>query len=180
MDTDKIIGLILLCAPLSLLSFGGGQSIVVGLHNQVVDANGWMSNEQFTDLFAISKAAPGPGALITALVGWQVAGLFGAIVATVGIFLPSSLLIGFVGGWWEKHRRSRLTVAIEKGLLPIAVGLIFAGSFTIATFSTMSVANCLTIAATFAVLWFTKVGPYPILVVVTTLYLLLSTLGIPA
>lgn len=178
MDDDRLLGLVLLCIPLSLLSFGGGQSIVVGLQHQIVDTNGWLTADQFTDLFAISKAAPGPGTLIVALIGWQIAGIWGALAASVAIFLPSSLLTGIVGGWWESHQRSRLTIAIERGLLPIAVGLIFAGSLTIAQFANLSLVNIATIAAAGVTLWFTRIGPYPILASVVMVYLGLSFIGL--
>lgn len=174
MDDGKLLGLILLCVPLSLLSFGGGQTIAVGLQHQTVDVYGWLTNQQFTELFAISRAAPGPSTLIVALIGWQVAGFWGALTASLAIFVPSSLLVGGVGRWWETHRRSKWSNAIEKGLLPIAVGLLFASSLTIAQFAGLGVIDFITIAATIAVLRFTKIGPYPILLTVGLAYFGLS------
>lgn len=174
MDEGKLLGLVLLCVPLSLLSFGGGQTILAGLQHQTVDVHQWLTGQQFTQLFAISRAAPGPSTLITALIGWEVAGLAGAIVATLAIFIPSSALICLVGKWWQRHRGSTWTVAVERGLVPIAVGLIFAGGLAIAKASEPTLISVATIAITAAVLYFTKTSPYTILGVVGLIYFLLA------
>src|SRR5206468_2888254 len=78
---SRMLGLFLVFAPLSLMSFGGGQAIIADMQHQTVDVQHWMSGRDFVDLFAISRAAPGPSTLIAALIGWNVAGLGGAIVA---------------------------------------------------------------------------------------------------
>lgn len=99
MFDSRLIGLILVFAPLSLLSFGGGQAIMADVKYQTVDVYGWLSDGQFTDLFAISRASPGPGTLIAALIGWQVDSLAGALVAVLAIYIPSSLVVYFVCSW---------------------------------------------------------------------------------
>ena len=65
--------LIVVFAPLSLLSIGGGQSIVADMDQQVVHVYGWLTQTEFIDLFAISRAAPGPGSLLVTLIGCRVA-----------------------------------------------------------------------------------------------------------
>jgi chromate transporter len=59
------------------------------LHRQVVIAYGWMTSDRFTDLFALAQGAPGPNLLVITLIGWDVAGLPGAIAATVAICTPA-------------------------------------------------------------------------------------------
>jgi chromate transporter len=124
---ERLLALFLVFAPLSLVSIGGGTSIFAEMQRQSVTVHGWLTDAQFTDLFAISRAAPGPGSLICALVGWQAAGLLGALVAAVGLYLPSSLVLLAVGAWWRRAGDSPLRRIIERGLAPIAVGLICAG-----------------------------------------------------
>lgn len=174
---EKLLGLVVLCVPLSLLSFGGGQTIAVGLQHQTVDVYHWLTAQEFTTLFAISKTSPGPTTLIVALIGWHIAGLWGALVASLAMFLPSSLLVCLAGRYWERHRRSRWTAAIEQGLLPIAVGLMFAGSFAIARFAGFGPFDFAVIGVTLIVLWYTKIGPYPILGAVGLVYLGRSLAG---
>lgn len=170
MDDGKLLQLVLLCVPLSLVSFGGGQAIVAGLQHETVSVYGWLTGQQFTDLFAISRAAPGPSTLIVALIGWQVGGFLGAIAATLAIFIPSSLLIGAVGGLWLRRRASPWVVAIERGLMPIAVGLIFAGFYMLAEAAGLTWIDWATILAVSAILYFTKLNPYPILAAVALFY----------
>ncbi|MEP7207604.1 MAG: chromate transporter, partial [Casimicrobiaceae bacterium] len=77
---------------LSLLSIGGINALVPEIHRHVVDLHGWMTDAQFTELFAIAQAAPGPNFLIVTLLGFFVAGLPGAVVTTLAICGPSSAL----------------------------------------------------------------------------------------
>ncbi|MBX6745229.1 MAG: chromate transporter [Acetobacteraceae bacterium] len=128
---ERLLTLVLVFAPLSLVSLGGGPSIFAEMQRQSVEVHGWLSNAQFVDLFAISRAAPGPGSLIAALVGWQAAGFAGALVAALALYVPSSLLLLAVGHWWRRRGDSPVRRVIERGLAPIAVGLIFAGVVTL-------------------------------------------------
>jgi chromate transporter len=177
MFEQRLLGLVLLCLPLSILSFGGGQTIVADLQHQSVNVLGWLSERQFTDLFAISRVAPGPSTLIVALIGWQVAGFWGALVATAAIFIPSSLVVYAAGRLWQQHRGSAWTVAIERGLAPVAVGLIFAGALAVSQAANLDLLGVATVAAAGAMLYFTKIGPYPLLGAVAGVYLLLHSLA---
>lgn len=178
MDDGKLLNLVLLCIPLSLVSFGGGQSIVAGLQHQVVDVHNFLTAREFTDFYAISRAAPGPGTLILALIGWHIGGLTGAIAATVAIFLPSSLLVCILGSIWNRHRHTAWAMAAERGLAPVAVGLIFAGVFAVASSAGVGVIEIATIAIAVSLLMFTKIGPYPILGAVGASFFLLNLAGI--
>jgi len=123
--------LIAVFAPLSLLSLGGGQSIVADIHLQAVDVHHWVTQAEFVDLFAVSRAAPGPGALLTTLVGWKAAGFLGATIASLALFIPSSLLAYAVALLWMRHREHPWRQPAEHGLAPVATGLILAGAFAI-------------------------------------------------
>ena len=81
MRDNLYLQLIAVFAPLSLLSIGGGQSIVADINQQAVVIHHWVTQAEFVDLFAISRAAPGPGALLTTLIGWKTSGWLGALVA---------------------------------------------------------------------------------------------------
>ncbi|MBN9443510.1 MAG: chromate transporter [Bosea sp.] len=117
--------------PLSLVTIGGGQSAVADMHRQIVDVHGWMSATQFVDAFAISRLAPGPGSLLATLIGWRIAGFWGALAATIGIFGPTALLIYGVAHIWSRFEGARLLKALEKGLRPVAAGMILAASYVL-------------------------------------------------
>lgn len=94
---EILTSLLTLFAELSLLAFGGGNTILPEMQRRVVEVHHWMSAEEFSALFALSQAAPGPNLMIVTVIGWHVASLAGALVATVGMFLPPSVLaVGLV------------------------------------------------------------------------------------
>ena len=132
MGNDRLLALVLVFAPISLVSLGGGPSVFAEMQRQSVEVHGWLSPERFLELFAVSRAAPGPGSLVAALVGWEAAGFAGALVAALSLYLPSSLLLLAVGLWWRRGGDAPLRRAVERGLAPVAVGLIFAGVVTLA------------------------------------------------
>jgi chromate transporter len=169
---SRLVALILTFAPLSLVAFGGGQAIVADIQHQTVSVHGWLTGQQFTDVFAISRAAPGPSTLIVALIGWQVAGFWGALVGILAIFIPSSLLVYALGSWWIRHRGSTWTAAVERGLAPVAVGLIFAGAVAVMQASEVNALRLGTVLAAALLLYFTRIGPYPLLGMVALVYLL--------
>jgi chromate transporter len=117
--------------PLSLFSIGGGASLLAEIEHQSVAVHHWTTHRDFADLFALSRAAPGPGTMLSTLIGWRVAGWTGALVATIALYLPSSLLIFAVSRLWRRWRGSRWHSAIEDGLAPIAAGLMLAGGLAV-------------------------------------------------
>jgi chromate transporter len=166
---ERLLALVLVFAPLSLVSLGGGPSIFAEMQRQSVEVHGWLSDAQFIDLFAISRAAPGPGSLIAALVGWQAAGPAGALAAALALYLPSSLLLLGIGHWWRRRGDSPARRVIERGLAPIAVGLIFAGVLTLLQADGAGMLEVATMAlCTLALL--RGAGPYLVMLLVALTY----------
>jgi chromate transporter len=156
--------LVLVFTPLSLLSIGGGQSVIADINKQVVDLHGWMSQADFVNLFAISRAAPGPGSLLSTLVGWQVDRWVGALIASLAYFVPSSLIAFAVSRVWNRYRGRPWQAAIEQGLAPLATGLILSGAFTVLQSSSGTVSLWLIVAASTATFILRpKLNPLPVL-----------------
>jgi chromate transporter len=158
--------LVLIFAPLSLVSFGGGQSVVADINRQVIEQH-WLTQAQFVNLFAISRAAPGPGALLTTLIGWDVSGIPGAIVATVALFAPSSILAIAAFHFWSRFGKSKIRRALERSLTPIAVGLICAGALSVLHSSSHAV-SILAIAAVSTVVMLMRPRSSPLLVLMVS------------
>ncbi|MDE2262705.1 MAG: chromate transporter [Gammaproteobacteria bacterium] len=169
----SLLALLLVFSPLSILSIGGGQATIPEMQHQAVVVHGWLSNSQFADLFALSRAAPGPSSLIAALIGWQVFGFWGAVAATLGIFLPSSLLMYAVGAWWHRRADSPIRRALERGLAPIAVGLVFAGAVTVLRAADAGALALATAAAVCLVQSTTRISTHATVGAVASVYLLL-------
>jgi chromate transporter len=113
---------------LACIAFGGASSLLPELHRVVVNQHHWMNDATFSQLFAIAQAAPGPNVLVVTLIGWQVAGVIGAIVATVAICLPMSIAIFFLMRLWDRFRDTPAQRAIQAGVAPLAVGLVISSS----------------------------------------------------
>jgi chromate transporter len=175
---SRLLGLIVVFVPLSLLSFGGGQAIVADIQHQTVAVHGWLTDQQFVDLFAISRAAPGPSTLVAALIGWQVDGFLGALVATLAIYIPSSLVVFFATSWWHRNEGSPWRAAIERGLSPIAVGLVFAGAAAVLQAAHVNALGLATTAVCTAALYFTRIGPYTLVGLVAAFYIALQVVGL--
>lgn len=130
-DEKSLVTLALVFAPLSLVSIGGGPSAIAEMQHQAVVVHHWMTQREFADLFAIARAAPGPGTLLATLIGFSVAGWVGALVVSLAFFLPSSFLAYGAASIFNRWRGSAWHGAIEAGLAPIAVGLVLAGACAI-------------------------------------------------
>src|SRR5205807_7375179 len=87
-----LIQLIVVMSPLSLLAIGGAAAIYAPLQHQAVDVMHWMTAHEYIELFAIARVSPGPGSMLGALIGWRVAGIAGALVATIALYLPAATL----------------------------------------------------------------------------------------
>jgi chromate transporter len=176
MSETRLLTLILVFAPLSLLSFGGGQAIVADMQHQVVDVRHWISGPEFADLFALSRAAPGPSTLIAALIGWQVAGFLGAVVGTLAIYIPSSFVVYGAVRWWHASKDSPWRAAFERGLTPVAVGLVFAGALAVLQAAHVNAVQIFTAMIVTGLLISGRVGIYTIMAATASVYALLQFL----
>ncbi len=164
--------LAVLLVPLSFATIGGGQGIVAEVHRQAVTVQGWMPEDQFVIDFALSRLAPGPGSLLITLIGWQVAGWAGALVASLAIFLPSSLLLYGLARLWGRYRGRPWQRAIERGLAPVAAGLILAGAITVLQAAEGGWRAWLVAALAAVVLLLTRISPFPVLAAGAVIFLL--------
>lgn len=117
---------------LSFVAFGGATALLPEMHRVVVEQHHWLDNTTFTHLYAIAQAAPGPNVLVVTLIGWEIAGVAGALVATIAMCLPMSVVIYLMIDRWESFAGRRWQKAISLGVAPLAVGLIFSGASLIA------------------------------------------------
>ncbi|MGH7095547.1 MAG: chromate transporter [Stellaceae bacterium] len=128
---DGLATLALVFVPLSFMAFGGSNAVLPDIAHQTVAVHGWMSGREFADFFALSRAAPGPGSMLTALIGWKVAGLAGALVATIGLYVPSAVLVYVVARLWGRWRGRAWHDAVERGVAPIAAGLLLSAGIAV-------------------------------------------------
>lgn len=147
-------------AVLSLIAVGGVTSILPEVHRVTVDVHHWLTDAEFTRMFAIAQASPGPNMLIVALIGFHVAGFPGALVAAGAICLPSCTLAYLVERLWQRFRGTPLRRAAEAGMAPITVGLMLATGWLVARGAEgAGVTGYAITAVTAAVMLFTRLNP---------------------
>ena len=130
-DGDMLVALAVQFSIMSLLALGGANAVVPEMHRQAVELRGWMNEREFTDMFAISQAAPGPNVMLVTLIGYHVAGVAGAVVTTLAMCGPTAVLAHFLGRTWDRFRNARWRVAVQAGVVPISVGLVGASAIVL-------------------------------------------------
>lgn len=127
--------LLLQFALYSLLAVGGANALLPEIHHDVVTATGWLSDAEFSSLFAIAQAAPGPNVLVVTLIGWKLAGFGGAVACTVGMCGPSAVLAWQAGRLWQRFQASRWRRVLEQALAPVSAGLVLGSGTTLVAIS---------------------------------------------
>ena len=112
-------------------TFGGGYAMLP-LIQEAVLRNGWLTETQLVDFVAVSESTPGPFAInISTYTGVRTAGIMGALAATLGVVLPSFLIILLISGCYKKFQNSRLVKGAMQGLKPAVVALIAAALLSV-------------------------------------------------
>jgi chromate transporter len=117
---------------LSLLAVGGAITTAPDMQRYVVLERHWITDGQFSASIAIAQAAPGPNVLFVAAIGWNVAGLWGAMATMVGCLLPSTLLTLALTRWGERRRDALALRAFTSGMAPLTIGLLVATGWILA------------------------------------------------
>jgi chromate transporter len=164
MSAGTMLALIAVFGSASLMSFGGGSIVLPQLYRQAVATHAWITDKQFAAVYAIAQGAPGPSTgLLAGLIGLEAAGLVGALVAAAAMLVPGAALMYVAALGWERFRASRWRLAVEKGLAPISMGLLFAAGVIIVRAADHGWSAMLVTAATTAILVFTRVNPLVIM-----------------
>ncbi len=120
-----LLQLFLSFLQIGLFSFGGGYAALPLIQEQVVNAHHWLNMAEFSDLITISQMTPGPIAINTAtFVGTKIAGVSGALVATIGCILPSCILVSLLAYLYIKYKNIFVLQKVLKTLRPAIVALI--------------------------------------------------------
>jgi chromate transporter len=144
---------------MSLLAIGGANSTIPEMHRVAVEVQRWMTDAQFADMFAISQLSPGPNVLIVTLIGFHVAGIAGALIATFAMCGPSAILAYYVSNLLARSSHSPWPGLLQAALVPLSIGLMCASGLILALTADRSwIAAAITIAAA-AVAMFTRLNP---------------------
>ncbi len=159
METSILGQLARTFSMISLIAIGGMNAVLPALRHEVVDVLHWMDNEKFMQLFAVTQITPGPNVVIVSLVGWEIAGLAGLLVATLSMLLPACLLAFMVGRIANRVAGTSGFRLAQDALVPVAVGLILAGGLDLAHAAYRGWMTPLLVVANVAFILFTKYNP---------------------
>jgi chromate transporter len=110
------------------VAVGGPSTILPEIHRYVVEVNQLLTNAQFAEIYTLAQVAPGPNVMYVTLMGWHLAGWAGAAVTTIPLLVPATTLTLIVGHLNERYPNAPFARAVRRGLMPITIGLMFAGA----------------------------------------------------
>ena len=146
-------------------TFGGGYAMIPLISEETVNKRKWISESDILDIIAIAESTPGPVAINSAtFVGYRVAGFWGAFFSTLGVVLPSFIIVLLLCKVYEAWKNHPIFRGVMSGLKPAVIGLIGTAAVTLATpenfIDWKSYAICI---VAFTALYFKKVGPFAII-----------------
>ena len=171
-----LLELFLISLKIGAFTFGGGYSMIAMIQYES-EQHGWLSQSELVDFVALSESTPGPLAVnMATFVGMKTGGLLGAVIATLGVVLPSFVIILIIAKCYQRFKTSKAVDSVMSGLKPAVVGMIGAALISVGRtvffpsglqaerFTQASFWVFLGIFAVSAVLVFKKVNPIKIIV----------------
>ncbi len=149
---------------MSLFAVGGANAAIPEMHRIAVDVRHWLTDRQFADIYAISQLSPGPNVLIVTLIGYSVAGIAGALAATLAMCVPTAVLAYYVSRLLTRSSsKSRWPAIIQTALVPLSIGLMAASALIVAQAADRTWAALLVTLAAAVVAATTRLNPLWIL-----------------
>jgi chromate transporter len=144
--------------------FGSGLAIVPFLHQGVVERFGWLSERQFLDAVAVAMITPGPVVITASFIGYLVAGPVGAMLASLGVFLPPFLLVLLLAPYYRRFAQNRQVRAFVQGVTAAATGAIAGASYILGRHAIKDVPAALIALTTLVLLLKVKKVPEPLVI----------------
>ena len=154
-------------ALLSLISFGGFPMVLPDVREFVVASHGWLTDQEFSNLFALAQAIPGPNMiLMMSFVGWKVWGFPGAVASAFATFGPPCTMYFAAYRLWDRFRDAPWQQIVRLGLVPVVMGLVIASGTVMARAADTSwpavvvtiAAAAITLATRLSPMWMLLVG----------------------
>ena len=158
-DANPLLALAWTFGLMSLFAVGGANAAIPEMHRVAVDVQHWLTDKQFADVYAISQLSPGPNVLIVTLIGYSVAGVAGALVATLAMCVPTAVLAYYVSRFLERSSHARWPAIIQAALVPLSIGLMGASGFILARTSDRTLAAALVTAGAAVLASVTRLNP---------------------
>jgi chromate transporter len=155
-----LAGLVRVFVPIGVTTFGGGLAMIPAIEHMVVLEQGWLDAKGFADAMALGQITPGPVAICATFIGYRVAGLAGALVATVAMFGPAMAITLTAGASVERFRTSPVIGGILRTLAPVVIGMLAAATFSLGRAAVAVHVDVALAVAAFALLVARPVSPF--------------------
>ncbi|MEW6171061.1 MAG: chromate transporter [Candidatus Omnitrophota bacterium] len=147
-------------------TFGGGYAMIPIIEREIVEKHQWLTLAQFTDLIAISEMTPGPISVNAAtFVGYKLAKFFGSLAATLGLILPSFLVILVIASIFVHFQENLIVQAVFKGLRPAVFALIVVAAFSIGRACVVDIRGLILAGLVIFAIIFLKLNPILALII---------------
>lgn len=123
-----LVGLFLHLLLLWFIAVGGPSTVLPDIHRYIVEVHHYLTNREFAELYTLAQVAPGPNVMYTTLIGWHLAGLAGAVAATMPLLIPACTLTLLIVHLNERFPKARMFRAVRNGLTPVTLGLMLASA----------------------------------------------------
>jgi chromate transporter len=163
-STGTLWTVLLYFAEAGAFVFGSGLAIVPFLHQGVVERFEWLNDRQFLDAVAVAMITPGPVVITAGFIGYLVAGPFGAILASLGVFLPPYILVLLFAPYYRRFAQNRQVRAFVQGVTAAATGAIAGASYILGRHAIQDIPAALIALITLAVLLKVKKVPEPLVI----------------
>ncbi len=167
-STPILVQILLFFTKAGAFVFGSGLAIIPFLQQGVVQQFGWLNEHQFLDAVAVAMITPGPVVITVAFIGFLVAGFAGAVMASVGIFLPVYVFTVLPAPWFKRHRNNPQLKAFVDGATAAATGAITGAVIVLGARAITDLPTAIIGLASLGVLWRWKI-PEPIIVTISGL-----------
>jgi chromate transporter len=157
---NPVATLIVTSGLMSLFAVGGANAAIPEMHRIAVDVRHWMTDKQFADIYAISQLSPGPNVLIVTLIGYTVAGVAGALAATLAMCVPTAVLAYYVSRLLTPTSQSRWPAIIQAALVPLSIGLMGASGLILARATDRSLIAALVTSGAALLAFATRLNPF--------------------
>lgn len=158
--TAITIKLFVVFAKIGSFSFGGGYAMLPFIYKELVLKNGWITLKEYSDIIAISQMTPGAVAISYAsFIGYKFGGLIGCISASLGVILPSFIMIVLIASIFKKFYEKDVVKAVFMGIRPGTLGLLAAAAYTVTTSNVKDIKGSIIFFVALLALLIKKIDP---------------------
>lgn len=152
MGVGVLAALVRVFVPIGVLTFGGGLAMIPAIGHVVVDEQHWLGPKAFADAIALGQITPGPVAICATFIGYRVAGVLGAVAATLAMFGPAIAVALAVGHSVDRFRASPVVHGALRALAPVVIGMLASATYSLARSGIDGVLGAIVAAASFVLL----------------------------